>query len=342
LVNKAEKILKTYLVKIRRTNSAILSELLLLDLNSIDHHFKMPTDKNTNIFRDLATLLEAGISVLDAAKKVAASHPSIQIWRNVISALESGQRLNKSLAESKLICNFEQEIISVSEFSGRLPQGLRSIADSYDKRRSRVSTLKSKLYFPSVAFVIGIIILSIQTNNNSDSSAFSILANAFFWLALVFILTRTLLVLMKKDACVWLQIVSNFSRSQWYKEQLQQIIFGALLWQIKSGIDFKTGFLRITKLLNNKSINKQLKLASTFCNQGRSVSQSIIQSKLPITSEFKQILLTGEQSGQWEFTLDKYLQQQARLLEIRLNSVCEWVPRIYYALIALFVITVIF
>ena len=304
----------------------------------------MPTNNSADIFRDLATLIEAGISVIDAAKKVALSYPSNKNWRKIISALAAGQQLNMALRSNQFISSFEQEIISVSEFSGRLPQGLRSLADSYEKRCIRINKLKSKLYLPIAVLVIAIIVSIIQASNMSESSGdslFVIIFGGVFWLVVVFILTHLMLTLLQKDACSWLRITSRFSQNQWYKQQLQQVIFNALLWQIKSGIDFKTGFLRIKKLFNQKLIDKQLILASRLCDKGTSVSQSIIQSRLNITNEFNQILLVAEQSGQWESTVEKYLQQQAAILEIKIASAFEWLPRIFYAFVAVYAISVI-
>jgi type II secretory pathway component PulF len=302
----------------------------------------MPSNNISDIIRDLATLIEASISVIDSAKKVAASYPANQGWSRVISKLESGHQLNKALFENSLINRFEQEIISVAEFSGRLPQGLRSVADAHDKRRIRVDKLKSKLYFPYAVLIIAVIVSSIQASNQSDSSLFAIITSGIFCLVLVFILTRSILGLVQKDACHWLQYSINFKQQGWYKQQFQQVIFSALLWQVRSGIDFKTAFQRMKKIFQLKSTQKQLSLASHYCGTGISVTQSIIQSKLAITNEFKQLLLVAEQSGQWETTVEGFLRQQAILLEVKLTSFLEWLPRIYYVLIAAFSISVIF
>jgi len=300
-------------------------------------------DKNANVFRDLATLIEAGMPVLDAARKVAVSHQNVQLWSFVIRELEAGRKLNIALSKSKLISSYEQEIISVSEFSGRLSQGLRAIADSYDIRRKRVSKFKSKLYFPFAVLAIAIVVSAIKTlTSGSQEPFFSVISNAMLWLVLSLFLTRMLSNLIQKSTSFWLQLMKNSSQNEWYQMQFQQVVFGALLWQMNSGIDFKAGFLRISKLLAVTSLTKKLKQASAYCGQGLSISQSCIRSKLPITNEFKEVLLTGEQSGQWEHSIEKYLKQQSILLDIKVDSILEWIPRVYYGLIALIAILVIF
>jgi len=307
----------------------------------------MPEDKNANIFRDLATLIEAGISVLDAAKKVALHHPKISAWPEVIKALASGQTLNKALATNGLISAYEKEIISLSEFSGRLPQGLQTIASAYDIRRKRVSKLKSKLYLPIAILVVAIIVsailsLAAPSTTGVKVSNFNILLASTFWLALIYLFTQKLMNIISKDSCDWLKTFQLFSRNDWYVAQFQQVVFGALLWQVKSGVDFKMGFIRVSKLLGVSALTKKLKQASRYCEQGLSVTQSSIKSKLPISDEFKQILLTAEQSGQWEYSLEKYQQQQSILLEIKTSSIFDWMPKIYYVFATLTAISVIF
>ncbi|MGB0494863.1 MAG: type II secretion system F family protein, partial [Kangiellaceae bacterium] len=300
-------------------------------------------DTQSNLFNDLATLTDAGIPVLDAAKRVAASHPKVNVWSQVIQSLSKGNRLSVSLSKSGLITRYEQEIIAVSEYAGRLTQGLRSIAESYDKRRVRISKLKSKLYMPFAVLVIAIVVSGIlQVSQNPELSILLVIANSIFYLGLAIGTTKIILVLMQKEACFWLNKVKSFENNEWYQMQFQQVVFGALLWHVSSGIDFKAGFARISKLINDKGIQKKLNRASILCGQGLSVSESVHKAELPISSEFKQILITGEQSGRWEDAVKKFLDQNALLLDIRIDNAFEWAPRIYYGLIVLVAISVIF
>ncbi|PHS20628.1 MAG: hypothetical protein COA86_01390 [Kangiella sp.] len=299
-------------------------------------------DTQSNLFNDLATLTDAGIPVLDAARRISASHPKVTEWSTVIPLLAKGNRLSLSLSKSGLITRYEQEVIAVSEHAGRVTQGLRSIAESYDKRRVRIGKLKSKLYMPFAVLVIAIIVSGIlKVSQYPETSILSVILTAIFYLALALGVTKLILNFMQKEACYWLNKVKSHEGSEWYQMQFQQVVFGALLWHASSGIDFKTGFARIAKLIDAKNIRKKLLLASQSCGQGLSVSESINRAKLPITNEFKQILITGEQSGRWEDSVQKFLDQNALLLDIRIDNAFEWAPRIYYGLIVLVAISVI-
>lgn len=300
-------------------------------------------DSQSNLFNDLATLTDAGIPVLDAAKRISASHPKIIQWSKVIPLLAKGNQLNVSLSKSGLITRYEQEVIAVSEHAGRVTQGLRSIAESYDKRRIRIGKLKSKLYMPFAVLIIAIIVSGIlKVSQYPEISILSVIFTAIFYLVLALAVTKLILIFMQKEACYWLNKVRSHESNEWYQMQFQQVVFGALLWHASSGIDFKTGFARIAKLIDAKNIRKKLLLASQSCDQGLSVSESIRKAKLPITNEFKQVLITGEQSGRWEDAVEKFLEQNMLLLDIRIDNAFEWAPRIYYGLIVLLAISVIF
>jgi len=302
----------------------------------------MLKDSNANIFNDLATLTEAGISILDAARRVADSFPKNDAWPKVIQQLARGTRLSLALGKSGLISRYEREVISVAEFAGRVPQGLRSIANSYDKRRQRISRLKSKLYYPFAILVVGIVVAGIlQIARNSEVSVFLVFARSLVLLVIAIMITKLILNSLQKDACYWLNKANGYDTNEWYRMQFQQVVFGALLWHNRSGIDFKTGFSRISKLIDNKSIRKKLLIASQYCGQGTSVTNSIRQAKLPITHELMQILMTAEQSGRWEESVNRYLEQNEMLLDLRIDNAFEWAPRIYYGIIVLAVIGVI-
>ena len=299
-------------------------------------------DSQSNIFNDLATLTDAGISVLDAMKRVSSSHPTISEWPQVISLVEKGNKLNVALGKSGLITAYEQEIIAVSEFAGRLTFGLRQISESYDKRRVRIGKLKSKLYMPFAVLVIAIIVSAIlRVSQNPDASILAVVFNAIVYLGLALGVTKIVLGLMQKEAVFWLNLVKSHESNSWYQMQFQQVVFGALLWQASSGIDFKAGFARIAKLVNSKNIRKKLLAVSQSCGHGLSVSESVAKAQLPISSEFKQVLITGEQSGRWEDAVSKFLDQNALLLDLRIDNAFEWAPRIYYGMIVLVAISVI-
>jgi type II secretory pathway component PulF len=331
-------------------------------------HKNSNTIFDSNFLYDLAVLIEAGLPVADAAAKVTPStHRSAgnssagkssagkkatqqetrlnaqqNQWNKVIKQLHSGSALSAVLTRAKLITPFETEIIQAAEFSGRLAQGLRHIGQIIDQRQARASQLKSKLLLPFAIFLVGVIVSSIiHSINQPEVSLGQTLFYAVITIFIVLMLTQKIISLASKEAAFWLNALTSFKHNPHYQMLFEQVVLSALHWQIKSGVDLKTGLSKISKLLAAKSLQQSLTKASRFCGQGLSLQQSFEQAKLPISPQAKQILHTAESSGQLELALEKYLLQQGILSQQKLESLYEWLPRFYYGVVAIYAITVI-
>jgi len=297
---------------------------------------------SNNIFNDLATLSESGISILDAATRVALSHPELEQWPEVITKISKGHSLARALTDTELINGFEQQVIEVAENAGRLPQGLRTIALSYDKRRKRVSRLKSKLYLPVAMVFIAIIVTAIVTlTRNPDASIIGVIIVLMIKVILTLFFTKWLLGLFRKDGAWILKVAGNFKNTTFYRQLYEQIIFGALLWNLQSGIEFNQAFAKVSRLLKSKGNKAQLMKVSRLCGSGTSMSESVVQADLPITTDLKQVLATADASGRWEDAIDIYLKHQQIMLDIKIEDIFDWAPRTFYSVVVLIAISVI-
>jgi type II secretory pathway component PulF len=302
----------------------------------------MRKDKNSNIFHDLAALNGAGIDMLEAVKIIASSHLKVTVWPVIISRIANGSTLAKALGDCGVINSYEQEIIAVAEFAGRTEQALSWLAKNYEKRLRRISQLRYKLLLPLAVLLIGIIAFSILTLvKNPEVTVLSVVSQAGIILVAVFVITKVMLFLFQKDISNFIASSSLLSHSKLYKRLFEQVFFTALLWNNKSGIDFKTGFLRLSKLTQSKSLKKRLMMASAYCGQGLTITKSIQKAELPVTIEFIQILEIAQASGRWDETVEHYLNQQQVMLDMKIDSVVEWLPRIYYLFIVAFVGSII-
>ena len=302
----------------------------------------MKKSDNAQFFFELATLLEAGVSVVEAVSKIKLPAKDALCWAGVVSRLQKGEGFSQSLGQSGLISRYELEILSVAEHAGKLPQGLHKIADSYEKRNRRISHLKSKLITPIGIVVFAILISAILTIVQHPEIALKmVIFRAMLWLGLLWVSIRMLTRSLNNDACTWLILAKNLVHTQWYKMQFQQVVFGALSWQIQSGIDVENGLRRVTQMINDKKSVMKLRKMTQYCAAGESLYNSIEKSQLPITQDFKQIILTAESSGSLTSSIEQYLDGQYVLLEQKINEVFEWVPRFYYTLAVIIAISVI-
>jgi len=295
----------------------------------------MSPNNNPNIFLDLATLLSAGISILEAAKRVAGSYPNNSNWNTVIQSIENGSRFSVALRKSGIVNRFENEVISIAEEAGRIEQGLKFLSASQEKRLSRTRKFKSKLYYPFAILTVAIVVSAVLAiANNPNGSNVWLATRALIQFGTAFYFTKFLLQLLNRDACYWLTKLHRFENKHWYKIQFQQLLFEAMHWHVSSGIDPKTSFSRISKLVDSHSLRKKLLRTANFCDKGVSVSNAMRQSQLPITTEMIQLFSSGEHSGQLENTLKKQLELNQFEAEMKIENLIEWAPRAYYGLVA--------
>jgi type II secretory pathway component PulF len=299
----------------------------------------MTRNKTQTLFRDLATLISAGLSPKEAITKLAPSNH--KRWTEARQRVSQGKPLATALYQSQLIGRYEKELLDVADHAGRLTEGLALIASDVEKREQRIRRLKSKLYYPIAILLVAIAAHLILQVVNQQRPLLSLLIENGALIFLTLMLSRWLLGALNTDACRVLDKLAPLSNHSWYRLLFQQIVFGSLAWQVQSGIDFKSAFQRTSRLLNNNRIKQQLLTIAQQCGQGASVSQSLATSDLPISPEFKALLHTAEQSGDWTHAINRALKLQREELELRIDTLFDWVPRIYYALAAIIAITVI-
>ncbi len=262
-------------------------------------------------------------------------------WSSCIAQVSKGKPLATALYSYKLINRYEKELLDVADKAGRLPEGLLHIANQVEQRQQRLSRLKVRLVYPFAILTVGILAATILQAFKSDGNLMGAVTNGLILFAVAGMLTKLFLSLFNTDSCEVLGRFYSLSSQSWYQRLFQHIVFGCLAWQIKSGIDFKSGFLRVSRLLDHKALKQQLVKVAQHCGQGNSVAQSLAASDLPLSHDFQAILHTAEQSGEWSSAIERALQLQQQELEQSINQLFDWAPRIYYALVVVVAIMVI-
>jgi len=298
------------------------------------------TQTRVNLFFDLATLISAGISASQAAKKVYTSYPEVRQWSIAISALEKGSCVSRALTKANLINRYQAELISAYEDVGHLEQALRILAKQINDRDKRKSLLRSKLLYPMAILVVGILVSSIVSlvQNPQSSLVFLFLlltAKVLF----AFWIFKTILTYSQKGSEFWLSKLDRYQNSAWYKQHFQSLLFEVLFWHSSSGIEPKTSFSRISKLINSLAIKKKLLKVSNLCGQGIGISTAIRQAELPLTSAALQVFSAGEYAGDIEGTLKKQLEIMQFESNLAIDNLMEWIPRFFYGLAVVFAIS---
>ncbi len=294
--------------------------------------------QNNSYFRELATLIDAGITPAHAIKKLGFSSAA---WQSAYNNTERGYALSNALFQAKLVSKYEKELLAISETSGQLTSGLKQLAQIAEKRDAQVSKLRSKLVLPSAVLLVAIIVSNLL-NALSGASAAEIILTVALQLGSVLVILKFIFSLIRKNPNDLLNTFSAFNGLRIYQLAFQQIIFSGLLWMYRAGVDFESAFRKLGFQLQNKQYQRELHSIAHKCSTGQSVVSSLLAANLPLNSSFLQILQSAEVSGSRLHTLEHKLLLDGQELELRIDQIFEWIPRLLYSVVAVIAIAVIF
>jgi len=118
------------------------------------------TSGNIAIFsRTLATLIRHGVPIIEAVKISKSTMTNI-IFQNstndMLSSLERGMPLSKSIIENSIYPPLVGQMILVGEQSGKLDKALDNIADNYHKESSIIIKNLSSIVEPVLIVIVGL------------------------------------------------------------------------------------------------------------------------------------------------------------------------------------------
>ncbi len=299
--------------------------------------------ENGRFFRELATLLDAGLSVKDAVSRLQTSKErSTRTLTTVVAQLARGRSFAQAFAQTRLINHEELETLAVGEKAGELPKALKSIAKRYEQRKIRIGRLKSKLLLSYAIFVVAM--LAKFSKNVMGSAQLSFIEGlGDFIVELLFygLVSYWVIYLLKRDSSRWLALgwAYGFSNNSLYQRFFELYWYRLLAWQLEAGVDFLSAIRQMKSLMNVSSYQKNIKKCLSLVQKGEGMTESLSSAGLIFTPFLKQNLVTGENTGNWNDSLNNYLRLESDEIALKIKTFDEWLPRIYYSLtllIALF------
>ena len=127
--------------------------------------FGVKTQDVVDFSRQLATLLESGVSIVTALQLLE-GQASRAVFRRVIGGLVDGLRGGNSLSQalSKYPQAFSHtycQVVKASEQAGNLEVGLRQVADYMEKRMAMVKKISRAAAYPALVLVIAIAVFAL-------------------------------------------------------------------------------------------------------------------------------------------------------------------------------------
>lgn len=294
-------------------------------------------------FSALATLLNAGVTPAEAItilrKQYTCLRPELARMAN---ALKAGQSLHQAFSATRLLHTIDLEILLTAEQAGKTGDAIKFIGKRFNSRVSRLKKIKSQLILPTLIFILAIIIgFVLQVVNQTASVGAASLQSILYILGFTIIM-KAIFAGVNRDSITWMKLLSRVGMVSWFhlvQRCFEYTWLTLFLWQHTSGIDWVTATKRISNLTSANSFQQKIHASTIALQQGQSLSKALTLSGVPISHTAMLTLRTGENSGNMEQSLQPYLTLEAERLNDAIQLLTDWLPRLCYAFIVLFVIS---
>ncbi len=326
--------------KERLKAKGIIYETIEEDIPSIFDHtlfsrkYRISAKELSNLSRELAIYIRAGISVVNALKvmgKHYQHHKKMHLFLQTISTyLDEGKSLYTALVSQSVVVlpEFYKHSIKVSESSGILDQVLLELA-RFLREQDRISKeIRRAFAYPTfmiavsllmVGFMLAFIvpqITAIFTHMGQELpgvTQFVIAAGEFFnqnyifllGLLLIFISLFTILMQYNKKFRFFMHALllktPLFGQIVLKSELGRFAYIGSLL--IRSGVPFVQTIKMSSNILNNSVLQHIFLEAAKQVVEGKRLSSALIESEKVIDPAFIQAIALGEETSQVELVL---------------------------------------
>lgn len=234
----------------------------------------------------------------------------------------------------------EYALLQAAEASGQLAMVYKQLAKHYTALASRIKRLKSRLMLSALVLTLALFIQPIPDLVSSAISITQYLQLSVGRLLLIAVILFCLLKLPRLfhrlglDA-VWHGLTFNtpMVKAWLIKRQINQFFF-VLAMLLESGVVFSEALPKAVASIGNSRLQKKFTEALTLLNSGMTASQ-ILSEVTVIDNTMQRIIATGEQSGKLASTLLHFAEIEAETISLQDDALVEWLARLVYSLIAL-------
>lgn len=130
-----------------------------------DSLYKVKTSEVVLLYRQLATLLEAGTNIASAVEMLLeqTDNPLLKkTLRRVVTDIRGGTQLSVALAKhNKIFPPAYCQLLGIGERSGELERLLRQVADYMEKETAAEKQTKSALMMPGITAVVAVVVVGV-------------------------------------------------------------------------------------------------------------------------------------------------------------------------------------
>ena len=295
------------------------------------------------LFNQLKQLETAGLPVSQAFATVAKSE--VRLKRPLLmmqQQINAGRSISEAGSRAGIFNDTLKALVNAGEASGNLAGIYGQLADYYGGLDRRIQKMKSRLILPVLVLAIALFVQPLPALVGSKINGIGYLQLS---LGRLLVIGMGVMLLIRLPA-----IVTGLSGGNaWHRLQLRlpmvadwvtrRQINGFLVilaMMLEAGIAFAAALPKATATISNHALREQFSPALALLGTGTSVTDCL-KSVAAIDPKLLGIIHSSEQSGKLASGLWHYTQMEARTLSLQDDALAEWLPRLAYSLIALWI-----
>jgi type IV pilus assembly protein PilC len=293
--------------------------------------------------RQLATMIDAGIAIVQALQALAEQTPNKimrDVIRDVCSRVESGESFSEALARHpKAFNRLYISMVGAGEKGGLLAEILARLATYLENSERLRKKVKTALMYPTVVTIVAIVItifllVRVIPTFKEVYSGFGakLPAPTEFMIGLSEIVQHHLIYLIVGAGLLvwgWLYYIkTKHGRDFWDKQRIRLPIFGVIAHKIclarftrtlasliRSGVPILEVLQIVSATVGNTVMEKAIKAAATDIERGEGISNAL--AKHPVfPSMVIRMMSAGEQTG----NIDNMLERVANFLDEEIET----------------------
>ncbi len=310
----------------------------------------LPYQIRADLFNSLAALEQSGLPALQAftlLKLSSRAHGRVEKTRQWLGR---GLDIASAGAKSGLFSPFEASLLRAALQAGSPATTYRRLADSYSLKAQQRAAIKSRLMLPLLVLVMALLVQPLPSLVAGTISGGGfllqslrplLLLSAMFYLAVWF-----------KN---WFEQATPSPAQDWISQQLTRVpvfglmhvrqnnrdFFASLALLLEAGLPMFDALPHAVASIGNSAIRKDFARLRQQMTQGATLAQAIERLNYVGNSQVLGYIHTGESSGTLPEMLQRFVNAETVAVTQFQTQVAEWLPRMIYALLMLWMAYVI-
>lgn len=296
-------------------------------------------------YHELAKMVEAGLGIRESAETLLRSRPAAEVKR-MAQRLIDGLAEKHSIADSIQQSSLEQTLLHAGENGGRLGPTLLYLGDTFSLMEKSTRAVLSACLYPALLLHLGLLIGAITTPETFTEGLDPIRAVKTFLVSLVVAYSIIAAVLLGVRSCqksaessASMDRLLNHipllgsCRKAFAMARFCRVYHTALL----AGLPMeRTLSLSIDAAQSGELKEARKPLQSTLA-EGQALGPIFLEQVPAFPAEFARSYFTAETAGKLDTEMARQAESFQELAEEKTQSLSNWIPKIFYALIVCYV-----